>query len=535
MKTKGYLSVVILFFGVNLCALQSDAKMLNFKLQTRDPKTNEILIKSEIVDASKVGIIIVDPWNYHWCMTWTEQAGGMLPRINRANECARKLGMQVFWAPTDVAGMYSGWPQRQRAMAVPYIEVPKMRNYTCKFTLPIGKCICGPGIECKVNYGWDGLNPELDIAKEDLIVAGTAELYSLCKAQGITHLIYFGGATNICLTGKPEGLSYMYGGGLETIFARDLSFAMTQYDPASSYTPSVGNVQATDDLERAGIPTVNFVDELHKLALWNDKWVTEPIRITPAGKVNRPYFFEKPITVTLEAPYLPDAEIRFTIDGSLPTSTSALYKIPFEVKKTTTLRTAAFLKGGKVSLDGQAYFVCLPPIPPKPDVLLEKIDFVPDLYGAARKDYAACLWNPVINKSYEGESLRVRDSIYSNGLGMRAPAYIRYNLKPEWKRFVALAGADDNMLKTELGRNIAMYPKMVFKVYIDGKQIAESPVMRISQKPWRFDVSIPTGSRQIVLVCDDKGERSPYNLGNWVDAGFCLNNDGPLIKTKGLL
>ena len=124
MKTKGRLFAVIFLLGVNLCALKAVAKTISFKLQTRDPKTNQVLIKAENVDASKVGIIIVDPWNYHWCMTWTEQAGGMLPRINRANECARKLGMQVFWAPTDVASMYSGWPQRQRAMAVPYIEVP---------------------------------------------------------------------------------------------------------------------------------------------------------------------------------------------------------------------------------------------------------------------------------------------------------------------------------------------------------------------------------------------------------------------------
>lgn len=521
MKNKrGYLLGLVLFFEVSLFAFQAVAKTINFKLQTRDPKTNVTLIKAENVDASKVAIVIVDPWNYHWCMTWTEQAGGMLPRINRANECARKLGMQIFWAPTDVASMYSGWPQRQRAMAVPYIEVPKMRNYTCKFTLPIGKCICGPGIECKVNYGWDGMNPELDIANEDLIVAGTAELYSLCKAQGITHLIYFGGATNICLTGKPEGLSYMYGGGLETIFARDLSFAMTQYDPASSYTPSVGNIQATDDLERAGIPTVNFVDELHKLALWNDKWITEPVRISPAGKVSRPYFFEKTVIVTLEAPYLAGAEIRFTFDGSQPTATSQHYKTPFELKKTTTLRTAAFRKGLKVSLDGQAYFVCMPPMPPKPEVLLAQIESVKDLYGAVNSAYAACLWYPVINKSYEGKSLQIRDSIYSNGLGMRAPAYIRYNLKPEWKRFTALAGIDDNMIKKELGRNIAMYPKIVFQVYIDGKMVAESPFMRISQKAWRFDVSIPAGSRQIVLVCDDKGDRNSYNFGNWVDAGF---------------
>jgi hypothetical protein len=432
--------------------------------QVQAEKTNQVITKSENVDASKIGIVIVDTWNYHWCMTWNEQAGGMTPRMNRATEGARKLGMQVFWAPTDMASMYSGWSQRQRAMAVPYIEVPRTRNYSCTFTLPYGNCLCGPGIDCKPNYGGDALDPKLNIAEQDLIVAGTKELYSLCKAHGITHLIYFGGATNICLTEKPEGLSYMYGGGLETIFARDLAFAWTNYDPSKAYTPSIGNAQAADDLERAGIPTIHFIDELRKLACWNDNWITEPIRITPAGTVNRHYFFEKWVTVSLEVPYLNDMVIRYTLDGSEPKATSAKYEKPLDLQQTTTLRTVAFRKGKKVSLDGHGYFVRLPQLPPKPDVLVDQVQPITDLYAAANSTLSACLWHPVANKSYEGKPLRIRAITYGNGLGMRAPAYIRYSLKPEWKSFVALAGVDDNMLDVQLGRNLAMYPKMVFKV-----------------------------------------------------------------------
>ena len=105
---------------------------------------------------------------------------------------------------------------------------------------------------------------------------------------------------------------------------------------------------------------------------------------------------------------------------------------------------------------------------------------------------------------------------------MRAPAYLRYDLKPEWSRFVALAGVDDNMLAHDLGRSMAMYSSVVFKVFIDGRLAAESPVTRISQAPWRFDVPIPAGSRQIVLVGADAGSRSPYDLGNWAAAGFVL-------------
>ena len=103
---------------------------------------------------------------------------------------------------------------------------------------------------------------------------------------------------------------------------------------------------------------------------------------------------------------------------------------------------------------------------------------------------------------------------------MRAPAYAKYELKPEYKRFVALVGVDDTMLDDNLGRSLAMYPSVTFRVFLDGNLAAESPVMRISQVPWRFDVPIPPGTRQISLAVIDGGKHSPYNLANWVQGGF---------------
>jgi hypothetical protein len=97
---------------------------------------------------------------------------------------------------------------------------------------------------------------------------------------------------------------------------------------------------------------------------------------------------------------------------------------------------------------------------------------------------------------------------------------VQYEIKPEYKRFVALAGVDENMLEVEYGRFLAIHSSVVFRLFIDGRQAAESPVMRISQEPWRFDVEIPHGSRHISLVCMDAGSRSILDYGNWLDAGF---------------
>jgi len=43
---------------------------------------------------------------------------------------------------------------------------------------------------------------------------------------------------------------------------------------------------------------------------------------------------------------------------------------------------------------------------------------------------------------------------------------------------VALAGADENLIGVSNGSNLAKYPSVVFKVFINGHEAAASPVMR---------------------------------------------------------
>lgn len=512
--------ITVILIGADSAEQPATPGIIELRTQTRDPRTDQVRTRLEKLDARKIGVIIIDPWNYHWCMTWSEQAGGTVPRMNRALAGTRKLGMQVLWAPTDVASMYAGVPQRERALAFPYVAVPNVRPFHCPFTLQSGPCHCGPGHACLPNYGHDAMPADIDLADADLIVSGTQELFSICRKLGLTHLIYLGGAVNLCLTGKPEGLGSMHQAGLEGLVARDLVEAWTHYNPDKSYTSDVGNAQSVRDLERAGIATIHFVDELRRLGLWDDQAITEPVRITPAGKPNRPFCFEESVTVSLTAPWVADAVIHYTLDGGVPTARSSRYIKPIVLKETTSLRAAAFRGEVQVSLESSGYWVRLPAAPPRPDVHLDHLTPVPDQYAVVNAATHACLWHPRINTSYDGLALRIRGQKYDKGVGMRAPAYARYQLKPEWQRFVARVGVADNLLDQELGRNIARFPSVVFKVFVDGKLAAESPVMRISQVPWRFDVPLPAGSRIITLSVTDAGDRSPYDLGNWVDAGF---------------
>jgi hypothetical protein len=519
----------VFVFGVAACvlclALAQTAFAASGKLtldcRTRDA-SNKVVMTSREIDPAHTAVIVIDPWNYHWCMTACERVGAMTPRWNAALDAARKLGMQVMWAPSDVASMYSGTTQRERALAVPYVPVPKVRDLTCSFTCAVGPCMCGPGLACQGNYGHDGMCGDLVVAQSDWIVCGLEEVYAICKQQGITNIIFMGLHTNMCLFGKPDALKPMYGTGIDCYVTRDINDAFTHYEPAAGFTPDDGTAWIDDDLERAGVPLIYMADEMRKAGLWDDEKIVETVRITPWGKPYRPYLFEKGVDVSLTAPWLKDVQIRYTLDGSEPTANSPRYEKPVHLTRTATLRTAAFRDGKKVSLDTDAYFAAMPPLPPAPDVTLDQVTPVTDLYAVIGPVYATCLWPPVMNKSYDNQPLSVRATVYDKGVGMRAPAYLRYQVDPKWDRFVALAGIDDNMLKVYLGRNIASAPSVVFQVFVDGKFAAASPVMRISQEPWRFDVNIPKGSRVITMVASDGGKHSPYNLGNWVKAGFVV-------------
>jgi len=105
---------------------------------------------------------------------------------------------------------------------------------------------------------------------------------------------------------------------------------------------------------------------------------------------------------------------------------------------------------------------------------------------------------------------------------VHAPCALAYEVKPGYTRFVALAGADENLLSVSNGSNLAKYPSVVFKVFIDGREAAASPVMRVLSPAWRFDVALPPGARTINLVAMDAGDGSREDFADWVNAGFVV-------------
>jgi len=516
-----------LALGLALAALGSlQAAEIPFELQSRDPVSGALLHRTERIDPQRVGVIAVDVWNFHWCKTATMRVDAFVPRINHALQEARALGMTVMLCPSDVVENYAGYPQREAVFALPRVRVPKVVEISCPPAPDAGGCACGTE-RCGGNYGWDGMHPGLSIADTDWMPDTQAEVYALCQQRGLTHLIYVGFHTQVCLLGKPMGLRAMKSAGLQCILARDMTDAHPGYNPARQFTPDLNTEQVVEHFEKHLASTIDLQAELTRLGRWNPATPLDPVRVTPWGTHARPHLFEKEVVVTLTTPFQAGAEIRYTLDGTEPNPGSLLYRQPILITNTASFRAAAFRKDLLVARESQGVFYKLPPTPPRPEAPLTDLTPVRNVgfghtYGGTVR-YSGHFQAPQKNKSNIGLPLKLNRRTYEQGLGVHAPCAMTFELKPGYKQFVAVAGVDENLVQQSHGSNLARYPSVIFKVFIDHVERAASPVMRMQSLAWRFQVDIPEHSKTITLVAMDAGDGHHQDLANWADAGFLLS------------
>jgi nicotinamidase-related amidase len=185
--------------------------------------------------------------------------------MNPALEAARKLGIQVVFAPSDVLDFYRDAPQRKAMQAVPSSPEPK----TVAFNPPpppgpTDICECGPQRPCQAQAVWTRQHPDLKIAQQDLIgdCNNGRELMNLCAKRGIDTLLYMGVASNMCLLDRSMGVRNMKSHGFRTIVVADMVEAFTsngldaQGKPNPAFTPAAGTARVQRYYEQYVCPTI---------------------------------------------------------------------------------------------------------------------------------------------------------------------------------------------------------------------------------------------------------------------------------------
>ena len=171
--------------------------------------------------------------------------------------------------------------------------------------------------------------------------------------------------------------------------------------------------------------------------------------------------------------------------------------------KTTTVRAVAIVAGERGEI-ASATFVARGPKPPRPDVYLSDLKPLRATVGWGGR--------PQMDRSIQGGPLLIGGNKYGRGVGVHAISEIDYDLKPDFRRFVAIAGVDDEMKD---------YPQasVVFEVWLDGRPAARSILMRPGDF-YYFDVPIPAASKKLRLVVGDGGDSIYADHADWANAGF---------------
>jgi nicotinamidase-related amidase len=227
-----------------------------------------------ILDPSRTAVVVIDVWDRHWCQSATRGVAALIPGLNRFLGSARRLGVQVIFAPSDVVDFYRDYPQRKAALAVPPARMPK----PLPFDPPLppwgvtGGCECGPERPCSFFVAWSRQHPGLEIAPQDLIVNcnDSRELFAVCQQSGLTHLVYAGVHANMCVSyTRSSSIRQMIRLGFNCLLARNLTAAITGngYDPDRdaldpAFTPAFATQKVIRHLERYFCPTLDSQDFL---------------------------------------------------------------------------------------------------------------------------------------------------------------------------------------------------------------------------------------------------------------------------------
>ena len=583
-------------------------------------------------EAYETAMILIDLWHFHPCKTITNRFGALVPRVNAATAALRKAGGHVIFAPTDAAESYDGWPQREAVLAQPLLSVPNFTRPIYNYSdheglVGVDDECSGGGHGCNWNYGEAFQAPAVQIAATDYIVAGDtdpAEIYSILKRLNVKNVIVGGVAENICVQAKSEGIPTLRQLGFNPILARDLTDAQGSYRP-DTYRPEgpwehpdFATVNVTRWIEQGTqwtsplSKTVEIAEFIRSIGLFNASEIQEPVLHAPWGTKLRPHIVDlfntsengtqynreatfrdftkgQPVTLSTwcnagrkigcEVPF----DIRYTLDGSTPTTLSLNYTAPFLVATTTTVKAAGFTRGGGERIFGEsqsfvavrprttcvrsdqnvgggAAHVCSPGVwgadsHPGAFGTCSCPTNVPSNTALMDLSVAPLLWDygddpsyrqhPAVNKSWPGGSLSYRKTSYYSGLGLKAPMHLHYNLtqicklRPGIVRFIVAAGMDDGCNHGSAHtapyncHDIANWQGAVVKIWVDGKLISESPVLQAESLQWVFNVSLPPTSTLLRIVAMPAKGSGPDWMDNIVDTVVQQNSYDYVDLTGG--
>ena len=129
----------------------------------------------------QTAVLICDMWDKHWCKGATERVNGLVVKMAPFVESARKRGIQIIHAPSEVMAFYENAPQRKRILAIATVDPPAPLSLPDP-PLPIDDSRGGCDTPDQFYKAWTRENPGLRIDASDVISDSGTEIYSFLRA-----------------------------------------------------------------------------------------------------------------------------------------------------------------------------------------------------------------------------------------------------------------------------------------------------------------------------------------------------------------
>jgi len=226
--------------------------------------------------------------------------------------------MTLVFSPTNAMRDLNESPQRKATLALANHTLPPLKNLFDPYPddLRFGMCECGLGDDCFYTYNANNQHPDLRMTDGDFIALTQQEAYNVFKERGITHIIYTGFATNICVWDKPTGAKYMRQFGFRCMLARDLTEAMTGY-AEESFNPTQGTLEVIALIERELAPSISMEQTLRRAGAWTGQPLLDFVHLAPWGRLFGGPAVPVPIEVELTCRHVPGANCVTTLTATI--------------------------------------------------------------------------------------------------------------------------------------------------------------------------------------------------------------------------
>ncbi len=214
--------------------------------------------------AKEIAIIICDMWDEHWCKGATKRVGEMAPKINELVEAARKKGVSIIHAPSDVIDYYEGIPQRDKlknvtitasASSIPgWYSLDSLKEAQLPIDDSDGGCDCSP--KCTYRQAWKKQISAIRIDEKDGISDNGKEIVSYFQQKGVKNVIIMGVHTNMCVLGRSFGIRGQTAAGMNVVLVRDLTDAMYNHEMSPFVSHKEGTEKVIEHIEKYWSATV---------------------------------------------------------------------------------------------------------------------------------------------------------------------------------------------------------------------------------------------------------------------------------------